>query len=261
MEKKEQGWIALLAADKRQHLRPEWCWRYRCRFLDIGRVPEGPVRLLRLVWDDESFLLLPVAQRRMILYYFLLKARAHGAFRAGLPLGWRDSLGGRSPLPVPDGRQLALQEVLKEMKETSSLRNHHVAVLGLEQAWQRQMVEMLLNSGARVLLSGRQAQSIAADIYSRQGWAVPVLGMAKAAQEAEIILQFNAYYDLPPHFRKNKKIYYFNEKLVKVEGLWLPEFPWRQGSCPAGLAAALIASSSVQPSAGAQTTNYLTNQA
>jgi hypothetical protein len=199
---------------------------HRCRYW--GSVKDIPVYGIQLPpvatfesWEQE--------RQRSWLQKQLIYCRKKEGLCAGLPMACRERLSGKVPLPVADGRPLALSILLKRLEEEfGGLQGQELAIQGIGAPWTWGALDYLLSAGAWVFLQGMEGKKTAAKYYREKGIALPVL-----RRDDLPLLQLRLGEDIPG------SIWYLRDDKIYVPGVWESSCPFPDGQFPCGLAAAL----------------------
>ena len=224
--------------------------------LPVGTLPNGtPVRMLQLPHSKAAFQALPRRQQREELRRALrwLQKPARQMQGLGLPLHLQALLkAAEQPPQLAAAWPLAAREFVRQTAAglPGGLAGRQVAVLGVQRPWHRHLCAALLQAGARPVLYGPRALSLAEYYYQSQGIALPVFGARKAIRSCEIILLLPelglSRQNWPGGSCRNKAVFSFAEPMVQVPGSFVGRFGF--GSFPAGQAAPLCGSESINKS-------------
>ncbi len=200
----------------------------RCRRRLWGRIRNLPVYGVPLL-PQRQFWAKEKAEQKKYLIEQLLDAKRLGGVVVGMPMVCREILPETVPIPVADGRPMAMVALLEEAEAAlRGFQGKDIILTHADGMWAAGAADYLSSAGAWVFLQGRQAAVIAAQLYRKKGVALPVLSPSKGYTIA-----------LTPGEDVPGQSCHLKESLTAVPGIWYSRCPFTRGFLPAGLAAAL----------------------
>jgi len=205
---------------------PLYFLRWRRRLWGFMRgLPVYGVPLL----DQRKFLAKTRLEQETYLIKQLKQVKNQGGVVAGLPLACRDILPKLVPVPVADGRPLAMAALLEEVEaELSGFNGKEIALTHLDDTWSIGAADYLCAAGAWVSLQGARAKDVSAKLYREKGIALPVLSRPDC-----YTISLAQGEDIPG------RSWHLKETLVAVPGIWYDKCSFPHGFLPTGLAAAV----------------------
>jgi hypothetical protein len=205
------------------------------RWQFLGNIGAYQIEYKSIYRSEAAFAGLTLEKQQETARRILKQAEKRGAVWVGVPLVWRSIFAPRTALRIADCRQLMLEQAIKEMSvRLDGLLGRQIAVLKVEDRLARTAVDLLLAAGAKPVLQGKKAASLADFYYQNQGVALPVAsgGRLLARCAARLVLKPNTGAKL------SDQAFDLSERLIGLAGDFLP--PFADGLFPGGLAAALI---------------------
>lgn len=205
----------------------------------VGELPKGRAEHCLLPWTADELYAMPTEDMRRAVLGFLARLRRRGFTCFGWPLDLTLAWPGELPEGVTDGRELAARAfVASAGKQVGGWPGKQAALLGVELKWHRFFCDALLEYGARPVLYGARALSLAEYYYRQSGIAIPVFGVKKTIRSSDALLILDpAFAALPGAYERCVLV--FREPMVQVAGSFRGRFAF--GCFAAGWAAALAA--------------------
>lgn len=213
--------------------------QWRLKVQPVGKVAVVDVAHLRLPWTAEELYAMPGEEMHRVVERMLQRLRRRGIVSFGWPLELTLNWPGELPDGVVDGRETAVRAfVAGAGRAIGGWGGKQAALLGVEQKWHKLFCDELLAAGARPVLYGARAVSLAEYYYRRQGIAIPVFGVKKTIRSSDVLLILDpAFAALPGAAERN--VFVFYEPMVRLSGSFVGRFAF--GWFRAGWAAALAA--------------------
>lgn len=186
-------WLVDFAAESCVWYKQWWRRRFPRRMKVGENERQEAVWLLELPWTRQEWAVLPEAKgRKWLLKNLRRLGKAEGRlgedWRLGLPLLLAETVGAEYPQVLAAARRVACREWLRQTEQKLGLiPGRQVGILGLDAAWQEDLVTDLLGRGCRVALYGEWAKR-AAEKWWRQGVALPELSARRMLSDCEAVL-------------------------------------------------------------------------
>lgn len=138
--------------------------------------------------------------------------------------------------PVADGKTLWIENVKSQLEAyLGTLENQEITIWGVEEIWHKQMSDALLAAGAKPILVGGRAASLAEYYFQTLGIAMPVLKGKKALSTKAMV--YIPKGKVAENLAKIPNVFILEEVNLKVSGNFLEPFAF--GFFPAAMAMAL----------------------
>ena len=226
-------------AEKKPGFWRRWLGRYWPKTEVVGRVADTQVVYMCLPWTAQELYAMPGEDMHRVAERMLQRLRRRGIGSFGWPLELVLNWPGELPDGVVDSREMAVRAfVAGAGREIGGWQGRQAALLGVEQKWHKLFCDELLAAGARPVLYGARALSLAEYYYGSRGIAIPVFGVKKTIRSSDVLLILDpAFAALPGAAERN--VFVFYEPMVRVSGSFVGRFAF--GWFRAGWAAALAA--------------------